>query len=155
MVRCKKCKFYYQVDEESPRYCVHPLIIAQPELSELVQKSSIAIVSHSVDSDDFLFQPGPEFGCIHGVDCIGCVKTVRTKNWSGGYDIDNYYDRIESEPSQEEQEKWDEWMGAMLYPDSFQYRKVTGIGRSEEEALEDYKREYPCPAFDKITQNIK
>jgi hypothetical protein len=115
MIRCKNCKFYYLVDEDEPRYCVHPLIIAAPELEEPIQKASITIVSDDIDPDDFLFQPGPEFGCVHGVDCIQQVEIKGLNTFSFLPCIRLGMARVESEPTQEELEEWDEWMDAMWY----------------------------------------
>jgi hypothetical protein len=86
------------------------------ELEEPVQKASLTIVSYDIDPDDFLFQPGPEYGCVHGVDCIGFVK-----RWSSSYRCGQIseWGRVESEPTQEELEDWDEWMGLMLYPELY------------------------------------
>jgi hypothetical protein len=107
------------VDEGSPRYCTHPLIVVKSELEEPVQKASLTIVSYDIDPDDFLFQPGPEYGCIHGVDCIGVIRRWEVKSILGTINQYSERGRVESEPTQEELEDWDEWMGLMLYPELY------------------------------------
>jgi len=102
MVRCKECKFWFELQERTPRFCVHPLIVSQHELIDLTQKASVAIV---VDNDeDALLQTGPEYGCVHGISCMKAYPEQR----------------IENVPlSVEELEEWDEWVGRMLYPGFF------------------------------------